>query len=157
MSKEIFLILHNIRSAHNVGSIFRTSDAVGVTEILLSGYTPCPLDRFGRKRGDIAKSALGAEESVPWGHITSLPKTIDVLRKRGFCIVAVEQHPRACDYKKLHFSYPVVFMFGNEVRGLSQRILTYCDTIAEIPMRGTKESLNVSVAAGVFLFKVLDI
>ncbi len=155
MKKEAVLILHNIRSVHNVGSIFRTADAAGVSKIYLTGYTPTPLDRFGRKRKDITKTALGAEDSVPWEAIKNPQALMKRLRVEGFSIVAVEQSPDAIDYKKLKPIFPAAFLFGNEVRGLSSALLRKCDTVAEVPMRGRKESLNVSVAAGVILFQLL--
>ena len=156
-SNDTYLILHNIRSAHNVGAIFRTADAVGVREILLSGYTPLPTDRFGRARRDIAKTALGAEEQVSWKHITSLATTLEEFKRREMHVVAVEQAKGATDYKKLTVRYPAVFIFGNEVHGLSKNILNRCDSVVEIPMKGKKESLNVSVAVGIVLFRVLNV
>lgn len=155
--KKAILILHNIRSAYNVGSIFRTADAVGISEIFLSGYTPAPIDRFGRARKDIAKTALGAEQAVLWKHTPIVRSVIKQLKQEGVQVVAVEQAKKAIDYKKLSVTYPVAFIFGNEVRGLSKNILDNCDIVVEIPMHGNKESLNVSVAAGVLLFKVLNV
>lgn len=150
--REIYLVLHNIRSAHNVGSIFRTADAAGVSEILISGYTPAPTDRFGRERKDIAKIALGAESSVSWKYYKTARQAIESLKKSGVYIVGAELSKNSVDYRKLKYKYSVAFVFGNEVRGLSKQILSYCDKISQIPMHGKKESLNVSVAAGVFLF-----
>jgi tRNA G18 (ribose-2'-O)-methylase SpoU len=145
-------MLHNIRSSHNVGSIFRTADAAGVLHVYLTGYTPTPRDRFGRERQDIAKTALGAEKSVSWSWHKSATNLIAHLKKDGYVIVGVEQDPHAHDYT--HYTAPgkSVFVFGNEVRGLSRAMRGACDTIIEIPQRGTKESLNVSVAAGIVLF-----
>jgi len=155
--RDIFVVLHNIRSAHNVGSIFRTADAAGVSKIFLSGYTPLPIDRFLRKRADIAKSALGAEKTVPWKHVASIRSILKELKKQGVAIVAVEQTESAVHYKKLSHRDPVAFVFGNEVRGLSKAILDHCDITILIPMHGSKESLNVSVAVGIILFDaVLD-
>ena len=96
--QEIGLLLHNIRSAHNVGSIFRTADAAGVDKIFLSGYTPQPLDRFGYARKDIAKVALGAEQSVAWEYQKDPYAIIAPLREKGWHIVGVEQDTRAMDY-----------------------------------------------------------
>lgn len=155
--KEVYLILHNIRSAHNVGAIFRTADVAGVSKIYLTGYTPAPVDRFGRARKDIAKTALGAEISVKWEHIKSISSLIKKLKNKKVKIVAVEQGDIAIDYKKLKIKFPAVFIFGNEVRGLSKSILNKSDTVAQIPMLGKKESLNVSVATGIFLFRVLNV
>ena len=150
------LILHNIRSAYNVGAIFRTADAVGVSKIYLVGYTPAPLDRFGRPRKDIAKAALGAEKTIPWDHTARIGEVFKKLKKEKTKIIAIEQSSRSVDYKKFKLTAPTAFLLGNEVEGLSKNLLKQCDTTIEIPMRGKKESLNVSVAAGVVLFRVLD-
>jgi 23S rRNA (guanosine2251-2'-O)-methyltransferase len=148
------LILHNIRSVHNVGSIFRTADAVGVSKIILSGYTPLPTDRFGNRRKDFAKVSLGAEKTVAWEQTKSLAAAIKKLCKVNFYIVAVEQDKNSTPLFK--FKSPknkeLVLVLGNEVRGLSKPALALCDAIVEIPMRGKKESLNVSVAAGIAMY-----
>ncbi len=149
---QIAVLLHNVRSAHNVGSIFRTADAAGVSEIILSGYTPAPLDRFKRPQKEIAKTALGAEDSVAWQKVSEPQRIIDVRRSEGWRIVGVEQDARARDYRKFDTNERTLFVFGNEVRGLSPALLEACDEIIEIPMRGKKESLNVAVAAGIILF-----
>ena len=153
---EVVLVLHNVRSAHNVGSILRTADAVGVSRVFFTGYTPAPLDRFGRVQKEVAKPALGAERTVLWEKRTSLSALVTSLRKKGFSTVALEQAPRAVDYRAFALRSPTAFILGNEVRGIDARSLRLCDTIVEIPMRGRKESLNVSVAAGVLLFRVVD-
>lgn len=149
---QIAVLLHNIRSAHNVGSIFRTADAAGVSEVLLSGYTPSPLDRFGRAQKDIVKTALGAEISVRWQKFPDARRVIDERRTQGWRIVGVEQDARSRDYRSFSLKQPTLFVFGNEVRGLSPAIRTACDELIEIPMHGAKESLNVAVAAGIILF-----
>jgi len=156
-SKQISLILHDIRSTHNVGSMFRTADAAGVLKIFLTGYTPTPVDTFGRARSDIAKVALGAEKTIPWEYYRNPLAAINKLKKEKVNIVAIEQDPNAVDYKKVKVKYPVAFLVGNEVGGISKNLLKKCDVIAEIPIRGKKESLNVSVAIGVALFRILNI
>jgi|TARA_Y100000310_G_scaffold122869_2_gene121626 tRNA G18 (ribose-2'-O)-methylase SpoU len=150
--KDISIILHNIRSAKNVGSIFRTADAAGVSCIYLTGYTPTPLDRFGRKRPDIAKTALGAENAISWEYSRNPSSVIQKLKQVDTSVVAVEQHKDADDYKKFELSTSTTFVFGNEVSGLSPALIKKCDRVIEIPMHGDKESLNVSVAAGIVLF-----
>lgn len=155
-NNEAVVVLHNIRSVYNVGSVFRTADAVGVSKIYLTGYTPIPIDRFGRERKDIAKSALGAQNSVEWEYVKNISSVFKKLKKEQFEIVAVEQAETSIDYKKFKPKEKVAFLFGNEVRGVSKSLLEKCDNIIEIPMRGEKESLNVSVSAGVVLFRVLD-
>lgn len=150
----IFLILHNIRSIHNVGSIFRTADAAGVTRIYLTGYTPTPIDRFGRTRKDFAKVSLGAERSVPWKARKDIFALLQTLKREKVNIIAAEQNANAVDYRRVKVKTPAALIVGNEVAGLSKAVLKRCDTIAEIPMRGRKESLNVSVAAGIVLFQL---
>jgi len=153
-AKETILILHNIRSVHNVGAIFRTADAAGVSRVYLSGYTPTPLDRFGVVRKDIAKTALGAEKTVLWERAKELTKLLAKLKQEHVMLIAIEQGVGAVDYKKVKAPARSAFIVGNEVRGLSRNILSRCDVIAEIPMTGKKESLNVSVATGIGLFRM---
>ena len=156
MQTELVVILHNIRSVHNAGSVFRTADAAGVSKIFLTGYTPAPLDRFSRERGDFSKVSLGAEKSVPWEQAKTLAPLLKKLKKEGYRIVALEQDARATplfDYAPQ--AQKLALILGNEVRGVSKASLKLCDDIIEIPMRGKKESLNVSVAAGIALFSLL--
>lgn len=157
MSKNTYLVLHNIRSAHNVGSAFRTADAVGVSKVFLTGYTPTPIDRFGRPEKEVAKVALGAENSVSWERLANVGVLLVKLKKEGVFIVGVEQMRGAIDYKKIKTRFPCAFVFGNEVKGLSPGVLKRCDVVAEIPMKGRKESLNVSVSIGVALFRILNL
>lgn len=157
MKKEVFVLLHNIRSVHNVGSIFRTASALGVSKIYLSGFTPTPTDRFGKKRSDFAKVALGSEEVIEWKYEYDPIKLLKNLKKEGVCVVSVEQDKKSVDYKKIKIKYPVVFMVGEETKGIDKNILKISDYIAEIPMKGNKESLNVSVAFGVALFRILGL
>lgn len=153
---EIRLILDNIRSVHNVGSIFRTADAAGVSKIYLVGTTPAPIDRFGRKRRDLTKVSLGAEESVAWEHVENAAALIKFLKKEGFVVVALEQDGRSVDYRDFSSKKgsSIALIVGNEVGGVSKELLGLADAIMEIPMVGKKESLNVSVATGVALFQL---
>lgn len=157
MKKETILILDNIRSTYNVGAIFRTADAAGISKIYLSGYTPAPVDKFGRKRKDIAKSALGAEETVVWESVKNTEKIVKELKKQKYKIIAIEQSEDSKDYKKIKVGPKTAFILGTEVTGLSKKTLSLCDIVAEIPMKGNKESLNVSVAFGVAIFRMLGI
>ena len=189
----IYLVLHNIRSAYNVCSIFRTADGAGVSKIFLCGYTPTPrlnksatrppLDPrlFAARRSflvgalarlesprefssgrvadllesdKVAKTALGAEKYVPWEQCRQTWRLLAKLKKDGVSIVALEQSEKSVDFYKFKPEFPLVLVLGNEVGGLSQEILKYVDKIIEIPMRGKKESLNVSVAAGVALYEI---
>lgn len=149
------LILPDIRSAINIGAIFRTADAVGISKIYLTGWTPRPTDKFGRIQKDIAKSALGAETWVPWEYKKTLIPLIIALKKDEYKIIAIEQDKRAVDYRKVKVGGKVAIIMGPEVLGLDKKILDKCDIIAQIPMYGKKESLNVSVACGISLFRIL--
>lgn len=157
---NIILILNNIRSSENVGSIFRTADATGVSKIILVGYTPAPLDRFGRENKKISKSALGAENFVEWEKSEDFNSIIERLKIEKFKIIGIEQDEKAINYKFLKSKLvtrdsKLAFVFGNEVEGLSEDDLKLCDIIAEIPMLGQKESLNVAVSVGVVLFQLV--
>lgn len=166
-TRDIRVLLHDIRSVHNVGSMFRTSDAAGVSHLYLSGYTPTPVDRFKRPRKDLAKVALGAEQNIQWTALLaeeSPAALIKSLKKEGFTVVAVEQDARAMDYKTVAANSAVsgknakvLLIFGNEVDGVSKELLALCDIVAEIPMAGQKESLNVAVSFGIALFRLLGI
>jgi 23S rRNA (guanosine2251-2'-O)-methyltransferase len=156
MKKEINLLLHDIRSVYNVGAIFRTADAIGVSKIYLSGFTPLPVDRFGVARNDFAKSALGSEKTVVWEQVKSPTALISRLKKGGFQVIALEQDASSIDYKKVKPRGTSLVILGTEVSGISKTILKKADIIAEIPMRGMKESLNVSVSAGIVLFRWFD-
>jgi tRNA G18 (ribose-2'-O)-methylase SpoU len=155
MRYETAVLLHNIRSGHNVGSIFRTADAAGISHIYLSGYTPTPVDRFGRPHKEIGKTALGGELSVAWEYAASPVPVITKLKKAGWQIVGVEQDTRAIEYRTLKIDGPTLFIFGNEVKGISKGLRDRCDVLVEIQMHGKKESLNVSVAAGIVLFAAI--
>jgi len=158
-------LLYNVRSLHNVGSIFRTADAAGFKKIYLCGITPAPLDRFGGKIKELTKVALGAEDYLRWEKVGDSPSPqatislIKKLKKDGYKIIAVEQDKQAIPYNKLsvisHKS-SVALIVGDEVRGISKSILRHADYILEIPMRGKKESLNVSVAFGIVAFKLSE-
>lgn len=155
--RELVIGLLDIRSVHNVGAIFRTADAAGATKIFCVGYTPTPNDRFGRVRPDIQKTALGAEKSVPWEGVSRASTLIKRLKNKGYTIIALEQDLRSVDYKKAKFKKEkIALLVGNETGGIPKKILDHCDMIVEIPMRGKKESLNVSVAVGVVLFRIFD-
>jgi len=154
------IILDNIRSAYNVGAIFRTADATAVEKIYLIGLTPTPIDRFGRIQTQISKTSLGASESVPWQHIgqaesystESLLTLIEDLQRNNFTVVTIEQAKHAQTLE--HFTVPerVAYIFGAEVSGVQTAAIAAADVCVELPMLGKKESLNVSVVAGIVLF-----
>jgi tRNA G18 (ribose-2'-O)-methylase SpoU len=153
---ETHVILENIRSAQNVGAIFRTADAIGVSKIWLTGYTPAPIDRFGRVVPDIAKTALGAEKDVPWEHRDDVSVLVAELHARSMQVVAVELVPQARDYKQYEVTGPTALVFGNEVDGVSKEVLASAHVVIALPMRGKKESLNVATTAGIVLYRLLD-
>jgi len=156
VSPNSILILPDIRSAQNVGSLFRTADACGIQYIYIVGITPAPTDQFGRPNSAIAKTALGAEQTIPWKKVATLGSLLTKLKKDGIQTIAIEQSETAMDYKKVKAQFPTAFIMGNEVEGLSKNILNKVDIVAEIPMSGMKESLNVSVAGGIALFRILN-
>jgi 23S rRNA (guanosine2251-2'-O)-methyltransferase len=153
------IILDSIRSVLNVGSIFRTIDAVGDFEIWLVGITPTPLDRFGRARKDFIKTSLGAEKSVIWKHFNNedFLKELENLKKEGVEIIAIEQDEKSIDYKKVIPAPKCAIVLGSETEGVSKDILKQANIIAEIKMNGQKESLNVSVTAGIVLYRWFDL
>ena len=152
-------VIDNLRSVYNVGSIFRTANAVGIDKIILCGTTPTPLDKYGDKRSDFAKVALGAEDIVAWEYKEDIRSTIEELKKNNFYVIAIEQDEKSVDYKKVNIEgkSDIVFIIGPEVDGMSKENLALCDVIAEIPMLGTKESLNVTIAFGIAIYRILGV
>lgn len=152
------VVLHNIRSIHNVGSIFRTADAVGCEKVYLSGITPAPLDKWGRVNTALVKVALGAEKYLPWEHVASTIALLKRLKNDGRIILAVEQSFKAKSLFKIKLSSKqwtkAVLIMGNEIAGLSPAILRLANTVIEIPMFGKKESLNVAVAFGIAAYNL---
>ncbi|KKU54864.1 MAG: tRNA/rRNA methyltransferase [Candidatus Moranbacteria bacterium GW2011_GWE1_49_15] len=152
------VIVHNIRSAYNVGSIFRTADGIGADRIYLTGYTPSPAKEgalyLSKAQKMITKTALGAERYVSWEKATSIGKLLDKLKKEGVTVAALEQDERSVDYKEFVPDFPIALLLGNEPKGIDKRILKKCDAYIEIPMRGDKKSLNVSVAFGVAGYEI---
>lgn len=146
------VILHNIRSNYNVGAIFRSADGAGVEKIYLSGHTPTPIDRFGRIVPEISKTALGAEKVVAWEVVTDILDLLTSLKQEGFMVVAVEQSRDSVSLYDFKAPEKVVYILGSETEGVDSEILKKSDTILELPMLGQKESLNVSVTAGIVLY-----
>jgi 23S rRNA (guanosine2251-2'-O)-methyltransferase len=148
LNQDIYVIAHNIRSLHNVGSIFRTSDSFGVKKIYLTGYTGTPPDP------KIAKVALGAENFVEWEQNKSLARVIKKLKAQGVRIAALENNVKypTILLSKYKPKFPLAVILGEETKGNTRKILESVDDIIEIPMYGQKESLNVSVACGVVLY-----
>lgn len=159
------VILHNIRSAYNVGAMFRSADGAGVEKIYLTGYSASPYagERVNGSGGpyptkaerELAKTALGAEKNIVWAKKPRPGLLLKQLKKEGFEIVALEQSGESADYRTYKpRGTRVALLAGNEVRGLNKKILGQCDKIISIPMRGKKESLNVSVAFGIACFEI---
>lgn len=144
----IYVVLDNIRSGNNIGSIFRTCDAFAISKLWLCGITASPPNK------EILKTALGATDSVSWEHTKNVIELVHKLKKDGFCVLSIEQHEKSTplsDYKPSK-SEKYALILGNEVEGISAEILSLCNGILEIPQFGSKKSLNVAVAAGVALW-----
>lgn len=135
---KTYVILENVRSAHNVGSIFRTADGAGVAKLFLVGCTPTPIDRFGRIQPEIAKTSLGAASYVMWEHVSSIDDCIEKLQNMNVQIVAVEQTEEASDFQSHVPTKDAAYIFGNEVTGVPHEALAKSDEVIYIPMRGTK-------------------
>jgi len=155
VEKMKYLILENIRSAYNVGAIFRTADGAGVGKIFLVGYTPQPTDRFGREQNEIEKTSLGAAKTVPWEYVETGKEAIKKCQAEGFMVAAVEQTKKSVPLKDFSPPEKVVYILGNEVKGVEEKTIALSDVVVELPMLGDKESLNVSVAAGIIMYRDL--
>ncbi|MDB5160277.1 MAG: hypothetical protein JWO99_540 [Candidatus Saccharibacteria bacterium] len=157
---KIIVIAHNIRSTHNVGAIFRTAEGFGVEKIILSGYTPYPrlpidgrLPHISEKlTSQIHKTALGAEEMVPFEYSEQIP--LNFLKESGYRIVALEQNDRSINLSEYTTPEKVALLIGEEVHGITEDLIAQCDDVVEIPMVGKKESFNVSVATGIALYEL---
>lgn len=160
--RSIVLIAHNIRSAHNVGSLLRTADGLGVSTVYTTGYTPFPLQKndsrlphLARKiNNQITKTSLGAEKTVKSEHVEDPLQLFESLRVQGYLICALEQARGSADVTKFQPSDKVALVLGREVEGLEANILSQCDKVLEIPMFGRKESFNVASAAAMALFHI---
>jgi 23S rRNA (guanosine2251-2'-O)-methyltransferase len=160
MKRRIVLIVHNVRSAHNVGSILRSADGLGVDKVYLSGYTPYPIAEKDsrlphiqtRVEKQIHKTALGAEKTVNWTQDDSLGSILKKLKEEGFLVAALEQTSSALDVNTFKSNKNIALIVGNEVTGIDKSILKLCEVHLQIPMHGKKESLNVAVAASMALY-----
>jgi tRNA G18 (ribose-2'-O)-methylase SpoU len=157
---KIVVIAHNLRSTHNIGSLFRTAEGLGVNKIYLSGYSPYPLAENDQRLPHLAqktdhqihKTALGAEAMMAWEQITDINNLISILKKDGFNIVALEQKPGAIKLPEFRPPDKLALVLGREVEGLEETVLALCDQVVEIPMSGRKESFNVVQAAAMALY-----
>ncbi len=151
--KPIVVVMDNIRSMHNVGSVFRTSDGFLIDGICLCGFTPQPPHR------DIHKTALGSTETVDWVYYENTVNAVHDLKAKGFKVFAIEQTEGSISlekFKQIHpeaIAHPMAFIFGNEVDGVDQNVIALCDGVIEIPQWGMKHSLNISVAAAIVLWE----
>jgi 23S rRNA (guanosine2251-2'-O)-methyltransferase len=148
--KEVQVICDNIRSLHNVGSIFRTADALGVSKIWLCGITGTP------EQKGVLKVSLGAEKSVKWEYCKNAWRLTEKLKKQGFQIVSLELTKDSRDVKLFKPKFPLVLIVGNEVSGVNPTLLKRSEAIVHLPMKGIKESLNVSVAFGIATYEILN-
>lgn len=147
----VVVVLDNIRSMHNVGSVFRTADAFLIESIYLCGFTPKPPHR------DIQKTALGATETVHWEYVEHTVDAVNGLKNEGYMVLAVEQAEGSISLE--NFTWPsskIAVVLGNEVEGVAEEVLDICDGCLEIPQLGSKHSLNISVAAGIVLWKLVE-
>ncbi|NTW75968.1 MAG: RNA methyltransferase [Candidatus Moranbacteria bacterium] len=160
MSHKLYLVLHDIRSAHNVGAMFRTADGTGVARVFISGYTQAPAKQGKQWMTDaeksLAKTALGAEYSVSWERAPDIHALIGRFQNEGISVVALETSESSIDYRLFIPEGDVALFVGNETEGVDNELLRSCDAVISLPMRGTKRSLNVSVAAGIALFSLMS-
>ena len=148
----IYVVVDNVRSIYNVGSIFRTSDGALISKLFLCGYTPHP------PRAEISKTALGATESVPWEYHAKITDILQHLRQQNIRIAAVELTTESKPYSSLtRDDFPLALVIGNEITGLSSEVIQYADIALEIPQHGIKQSLNVAVAYGIVVFECLRV
>lgn len=147
--QEIYLILDNIRSMHNVGAIFRTADAARIKCLFLCGITATP------PREQISKTALNTIDYVPWKYYKSTLRLANFLQSKGVQIICLEQTHNSVDYKTFTYQKPLAIIVGNEITGVSDKVINISDACIEIPMHGIANSLNVATAAGIALFNIL--
>jgi len=161
VTTQLVLIAHNLRSCHNVGSLLRTAEGLGVAEVLLTGYTPYPLQPSDTRMPhltakldrQISKTALGAERTQPWRHSEAIEPALARLRSQGYTIVAIEQAPDAQPLPQFRPPERIALLVGREVEGIEPEVLAMMDRVLEIPMFGAKESFNVVQAAAMALYQ----
>ena len=161
--RSIILIAHNLRSTHNVGSLLRTAEGLGVTKVYLTGYTPYPQLKTDKRlphesaktHAQIQKTALGAESLLTIEHIDDITTLLQSLKSDGYHICALEQDPKALPLAKFSPGPKITLIVGREVEGIEKELLSQVDSIIEIPMRGKKESFNVVQAAAMALYSIV--
>ncbi len=161
IERQIRLIIHDVRSAHNVGALLRTADGLGVEHVYLTGLTPYPTKSRGERRlphlaarqtRQIRKTALGAEDTVPWSQTRAPSAMLNRLAADDWQLVALEQAPQSVELSQLRPTAKIVLVVGAEIGGLPIAVLRRCDQIVEIPMLGNKESFNVATATAIVLY-----
>ncbi len=146
---KIYVILDNIRSAYNVGSIFRTSDGAGDCEILICGISPTP------EHNKVAKTSLGSTDSVPWKYFKTTEEAIEHVKSMNIPIYSIEITPEAQEYTQVKYPQDIAIVLGHETEGVGRRILEISDKHIYVPMRGKKESLNVATVAGIVIYEII--
>lgn len=162
---QVALVVHNVRSSHNVGSMLRTAEGLGVRKVYLTGYSPYPqienderLPHIRQKLSrQIHKTALGAEKTVEWQHADNIERCLDSLSREGYMIAALEQTDRAIDLADFKSSKPVALVVGNELGGIDEELLDKIALHLQIPMHGQKESFNVAAAAAMALYHLRNL
>ena len=147
--RKIYVIADNIRSLHNVGSLFRTSEAAGIAKLYLVGISGTP------PRKEISKTAIGAENNVPWEYHADIIPLLKYFKEQQIPIVVLEHTDSSKDFQKTDYQFPLCLVVGNEVDGISEEVMDFADVAVEIPMFGMKQSLNVSVAYGIMMFELI--
>lgn len=147
--RPVSVLLDNVRSLYNVGSIFRTSDAAGIEKIYLCGISGTP------PRAEIHKAALGAERSVPWEYYQNPVEVVERLKSKGFKIIILEHTDQPNIYHQVKYKFPLCLVVGHEITGVSEEVVELADMAIEIPMFGIKQSLNVAVAYGIAIYEIV--
>jgi len=149
-SIQFVAVLDNVRSLHNVGSIFRTADAAEVRKLYLCGMTATP------PRQEIRKAALGAEETVSWEYCKHTAEALEKLKSDGYSLIALENTPASVDYRRAAYRFPLALVVGHEYHGIAPEVLARCEAAISLPMRGMKSSLNVAVAFGIAAYEIAN-
>jgi 23S rRNA (guanosine2251-2'-O)-methyltransferase len=163
MVDRLVVVAHNLRSAHNVGALFRTAEGLGVAKLYLTGYTPYPVAPNDtrlphvakRAESQINKTALGANEYLAWEHLEQLESLVGQLKEQGFRVVGLEQADSSISLEEFAPSAKLALLIGNEPKGIDSQALDLCDAVVEIPMRGRKESFNVVQAAAIAIYQIM--
>ncbi len=151
------VVFDNLRSVYNTASLYRTMDCLGIFTACIIGTTPTPTDRYNRYRSDFSKVALGAQISVQTYYFATITEFLEAIKPFNYSLVCVEQSEKSIDYKSFHPPQNCAVVLGAEVVGVSKEFLDICNTVLELPQKGEKESLNVSIAGAIVLYRLFDI